>query len=174
MSYKLLAVASLFVLGVLSRIFPHPPNLTAITALPFGGAWIDTKHAGIVMFIAMAVTDLMIGLYDLRILASVYLSLGVTSLIAHSAANQTISWRILGAALASIVFFLITNAAVWAFSPWYEKSFEGLMYSYTLGLPFLTNMLTGNMLYTVLISGLLHSVAVLERKQLGALSAQAG
>jgi hypothetical protein len=47
----------------------------------------------------------------------------------------------------SIGFFALTNAAVWAFSPWYEKSLAGLLYCYTLALPFFKTMLYGDLVY---------------------------
>jgi len=56
---------------------------------------------------------------------------------------------------ASVLFFLITNAAVWWFSPWYEHNLTGLLYSYELGLPFFRNMLLGDVVYTFTLLGAL-------------------
>lgn len=66
-----------------------------------------------------------------------------------------ISLSVIGA---SLFFFLITNGAVWAFSPWYEKSIYGLFYSYELGLPFLRNMLVGDVFYTFILIFVFESV----------------
>ena len=53
----------------------------------------------------------------------------------------------------SVSFFLITNTAIWWLTPWYEKSLSGLLYSFELGLPFLRNMLLGDLVYTFTLLG---------------------
>ena len=55
----------------------------------------------------------------------------------------------IGAALASSVsFFLVSNFAVWAAYDMYPKTFEGLLTSYTLALPFFRNAVEGDLLFT--------------------------
>lgn len=169
-----LSLIALFLLGVITRLLPHPPNLTAVTAIPFGASSLPASRVAAILFAAMAISDIAIGLYDLRILASVYASLAVTLLIARFFSQSSLAYRVWGATAASIVFFLITNSTVWAFSPWYEKNVEGLMYSLALGLPFLRNMSIGNILYTVLISvSLEYATSRLPNKSV-ALSAKTG
>jgi len=60
----------------------------------------------------------------------------------------------LGAALASSsVFFIATNFAVWAFSPMYAKTFEGLVLCYTMAIPFFQNTITGDLIWSGAIFG---------------------
>jgi hypothetical protein len=62
--------------------------------------------------------------------------------------------RIFGAALASSsVFFLATNFAVWAFSPMYEKTLEGLVLCYTMAIPFFQNTVAGDLIWSGAIFG---------------------
>lgn len=147
---KLFTIIGLIGIGIAGRLLPHLPNATPITALTLtarkqlGAVW-----AFVVPIAAMVLSDAVIGFYDWKILTSVYgsfLLIGCMSLFMRksSGAGNTI----LFAVVASIIFFLITNFAVWLFSPWYEKSISGLIYCYTLGLPFLQNMVLGDIVYT--------------------------
>ncbi len=154
---RLVGIIALIGIGLAMRLIPHPPNMTPTTALALVGArYAGTKVATYIVFGTMVVSDLFIGLYDVRIMACVYLSFAMTALMARWSVKYSASTTILVAVLSAIIFFLVTNAAVWLFSPWYEKSLEGLMLSYANGLPFLRNMLIGDVLYT---SGLLISFA---------------
>ncbi len=53
----------------------------------------------------------------------------------------------------SVLFFLVTNFAVWAASSWYPPTFEGLIASYIAGLPFLRNMFIGDVFYAASLLG---------------------
>ena len=62
--------------------------------------------------------------------------------------------RVAGAALASsTVFFIATNFAVWAFSPMYAKTFEGLVLCYTMAIPFFQNTIAGDLVWSGAIFG---------------------
>jgi hypothetical protein len=58
-----------------------------------------------------------------------------------------------GSILAAFLFFLITNFAVWFFTPWYSHSFQGLISCYAVALPFFRNTILGNVFYTGLFFG---------------------
>src|SRR3989338_480383 len=63
--------------------------------------------------------------------------------------------RVFGASLlGSILFFLITNWAVWAFGELYTKDLGGLLMSYTMGLPFFRNTLLGDLFYVAVFFGI--------------------
>lgn len=69
--------------------------------------------------------------------------------------NRDSAWQIAGVAvLSEIVFFIVTNFAVWAFSSTYTHTVEGLVQCYTMALPFFRNSLIGMAVYgTVLFGG---------------------
>lgn len=152
----------LTILVIGSRLLPHPPNIAPIGGLAlFSGAQASHKSHGFkpmvalaLPFIALIISDALIGFYSWQVMVSVYLGFAITAglgwLIRH---HQ--SWpMIVGASLtSSMIFFLLTNAAVWAFTPMYAKSVMGLIESYTLALPFFRNSLIGDLLYTGLLFG---------------------
>jgi len=144
------AACLLIVFAAAMRLFPHAPNMTPITATAFAGSlYLGRQWAIPLPLIALFLSDLVIGFYDWKILLSVYGSFVLIGLLATVAARYrtvlSVGLSVIGS---SLVFFFITNGAVWAFSPWYEKTISGLLLSYELGLPFLRNMLIGDVLYT--------------------------
>ena len=59
----------------------------------------------------------------------------------------------INALLSSIIFFLVTNFSVWAFTGMYDKTFSGLMVSYTMGLPFFKWSVISTLLYSGVLFG---------------------
>lgn len=114
----------------------------------------------------MLITDAIIGFYDWRILIGVYASFMLISILGIIARKYP---KILPTSFvllsASLFFFLVTNFSVWLFSPWYEKSISGLMYCYTLGLPFLRNMLLGDISYALALFGVFEGIKILQTKK---------
>ena len=49
--------------------------------------------------------------------------------------------------VASTLFFLITNGAVWYANPTYSQDVNGLILAYAAGLPFFLNFLLGTVAY---------------------------
>ncbi len=153
----------LILFGIVVRLLPHAPNMTPITAIAFTGSlYLGRKWAILLPILMLLLSDVLIGFYDWKILFSVYGSFVLIGLLSFVAARYRtllpVGLSIIGA---SLIFFLITNGAVWAFSPWYEKSISGLLYSYELGLPFLRNMLVGDVLYTTALVAVFESIRAL-------------
>jgi hypothetical protein len=150
-----LIALALILFGVFVRLVPHFPNATPITAIAFvGSMYLGRRWSVMLPLVALLLSDALIGWYDWRIMASVYGSfalIGVVSWICRKYKDAfSITLSLVGAAL---LFFFVTNTAVWFFSPWYEKSIAGLLYSYELGLPFLRNMFVGDIVYTSALVG---------------------
>jgi len=136
---------------------PHSPNFTPIAAAAlFAGVVLPKRLAITVPLLAMFVSDLAIGFYDWRIMAAVYFSFALTAvfgILARREKNRAPA--ILGGALAgSVVFFVITNFAVWLWSGIYEKNFNGLIAAYALAIPFFRNTLFGDLFYSAVFFGL--------------------
>jgi hypothetical protein len=53
----------------------------------------------------------------------------------------------------SVVFFLLTNTAVWAFGTMYTHDLSGLVQSYYMALPFFRNELLGNIFFVTCLVG---------------------
>jgi len=151
----LILIIGLIAIGVGGRLIPHLPNFTPIAALAFvGSQYFGRKAALILPLVALFLGDMLIGFYSFGIMASVYGSFLIIAIMSWWTKKHSnifaVGYTVI---IASVVFFLITNAAVWWFSPWYTKNLAGLMYSYELGLPFLRNMLLGDIVYTFTLLG---------------------
>lgn len=140
----------LTVITILSRLIPHPANFTTLGATSlFSGSKLGRPWNYIVPFVAMVVTDLIIGLHGTMVY--VYLSIAISIWIGEKyLKTDDGSKRVAAAAIAnSTIFFVITNFGVWASSTLYAKTFSGLVESYAMGLPFWRNMLLADMLFSV-------------------------
>ncbi|MES2135083.1 MAG: DUF6580 family putative transport protein [Patescibacteria group bacterium] len=167
MPTKILSIVSLIGVGIVGRLIPHNPNATPITAVTLTASkYVGRLSAILIPIITILITDAIIGFYDWRILISVYASFIFISLLGIVAQKYR---KILPTGFvllsASLLFFLVTNFSVWLFSPWYEKSIEGLLYAYTLGLPFLRNMLLGDITYSLALFGAFEIVRMSQIKR---------
>jgi len=154
----------LILFGIGVRLFPHTPNMTPITAIAFtGGLYLGRKWSIALPLLVLLASDYLMGFYDWKIMLSVYGSFAIIGLLGFVVAKYrtifSVGFSLVGS---SVLFFLITNAAVWAFSPWYAKTVSGLFYSYELGLPFLRNMLLGDVLYMTALAGVFEGVRLLQ------------
>lgn len=151
----------LILLGVAARFLPHPPNFAPIAAIAlFGGLYLNNKKLAFALPIgAMLVSDLFIGFYSWKMMAAVYLSflamVGIGLLVRK---NKKFSTILGGTLLGSVLFFVVTNAAVWAFGTMYPHTIEGLMSSYAMGIPFFKNTLMGDLFYTGVLVGSMEAV----------------
>lgn len=155
------------IIGVLSRLLPHLPNMTAVGATSlFMGAKYGVKKSIIVLFTTMLIADSVKGLHS--VMWATYGSLFLTILIGKFiASKQNTRWIIGGAFLSSVLFFIITNFAVWlAPNFMYEKTISGLLACYTMAIPFFRNSIVGDMVYTALFFGGFELVRLIKYKHL--------
>ena len=163
MSFNYLVILSvLIVLGVAGRLLPHPPNFTPMAAIALFAGFIFLKRymAVIVVVVTMLLTDYFaFGYLSAEWFASksmwvVYLALLFPVVFKNFLQKKLGLFRVAGAALASsTVFFIATNFAVWAFSPMYEKTLEGLVLCYTMAIPFFQNTVAGDLIWSGVIFG---------------------
>lgn len=146
----LIIAGALVAFAVIMRIVPHAPNMTPVAAIAFASSlYLGRRWAIILPLAALLLSDMIIGFYGWQVMLSVYGSFGLIGVISWIGRRYRSVLPVgLSVISGSILFFLITNGAVWMFSPWYEKSLTGLLYSYEMGLPFLRNMLIGDVVYT--------------------------
>jgi len=156
-------------IALAGRLLPHPPNFTPVGALAlFAGMYLARKSrwALLLPLAVVFLTDLAIGFYDTKLMLVVYgsfLFYGVFGLLVKNKRNVgTITLATLAGGL---LFYLTTNFAVWAFSPLYALTLEGLMLSYTMALPFLKYTLLGDLFFVGVFVGAYElALAVLYRK----------
>ena len=145
--HLILGFAVIFFLAI-SRLIPHPPNFTPILSMAvFSGAIINRRLiAYLIPLVAMLISDLYLGLHSG--MPIIYFSLALCVLIGtFIEARVTILNFVLGISAGVIVFYLITNFAVWYGSGMYESSISGLITCYFMGLPFVQNTFISSLLY---------------------------
>jgi hypothetical protein len=161
MNNRLLVLIAFIVSAALARLLPHPPNVTPIAAMAlFGGAYFASrKLAFLLPFAAMIVSDLLLaatvyGTAGLRSQPAVYVCLAATVAIGILIQRRKTVARVAGATLgASVLFFIGTNFAVWAFGSLYPKDWSGLVACYTAAIPFFRNSLVRDVCYAALVFG---------------------
>ena len=152
---KLFPAFILIILGIAARFLPHPANFAPIGAIAiFSGIYLPKRWALILPLAAMFFSDLFIGFYSLPIMLSVYVSFATMGLIGLAVRkHKKLSTILGGTILGSVIFYLITNGAVWAFGGLYPQTTAGLLQSYYMAIPFFRNSLFGDLFYTGVLAG---------------------
>lgn len=149
-------VLSLVALDVAARLLPHAPNLTPVAASAlFAGVVCRSRILALaVPLVALPLSDLVIGTYDWRIIAAGYIALTLPAVFGMWAGRTGRAIVVAGCVPAmSLVFFAVSNFAVWAFSGMYPPTAGGLLACYVAGLPFLKTTLLGDVLWSAALFG---------------------
>jgi hypothetical protein len=165
---KIIFVVLIILLAAASRLIKHPFNFTPIVAMSiFAGCYLGKKWGIILPLAAMALSDVFIGFYDIKLMLFVYVSIAISYFIGTLLKNRKQWYFIISSALiSSIIFFLVTNFSVWALYEWYPKTWAGLVSCFTLALPFFRNTLIGDLVYTGALFGAYEAVMVYADKKI--------
>jgi len=164
-----LAVLMIFI-AALTRLIPHWPNFTALGAVAlFGGAYLSRRWAFIIPLIALFVSDLFLNnLIYAKQFPDAYDGFAFFTPGAWSIYGAFIAVIIVGmfmlrkvnvksvlftSVIAAMVFFVITNFAVWAGTPIFPKNAAGLIACYTAAIPFFWNTVLGNLFFGSILFG---------------------
>ena len=142
------------ILGVLSRLTPHPANMTAVAgASLFVSAKYGIKKGLIVMLATMLISDSVKGLHS--VMWATYGALFLTVCIGvFIGSKRNAGWVIGGTMLSSVLFFIITNFAVWLAPHFmYPRTLTGLIECYTMAIPFFRNTVIGDLFYSGVFFG---------------------
>ena len=126
---------------------PHIWNFTAVGALAIfaGSQFSDKRLAFIIPLSAMAISDLFIGNgFSMVVYAGFLLVVICGYLIRKNINVQSVT---LASIVGAILFYLTTNFAFFYPEALYPHNAAGIMKSYVMGLPFLKNMIIGNLVY---------------------------
>ncbi len=168
-------IVSMILLAAFSRLIPHPLNFAPIGAIGlFGAAYFSKRWmAYMVPLAGMFVSDLVLNNlvyanwypenYQNFIWAAnfeVYAAFAVIILMGSSLLKKVTFGRVLaGSFAASLLFFLITNFAVWAGNATaYPNNFGGLLLCFEAGLPFFKNTVLGDLVYCGVLFGIFETV----------------
>lgn len=161
-SQKFFDAASVFVLlvavAVGSRVVKETldvslPNFHAVTATAlFAGFYFSRRSvAMLVPLFAMAISDLVFGWHEPLVMTSVYGCLAAPVLLRGWMRSADRQWSgAIGASLtSSLLFFVVTNLAVWWTS--YSHSWTGLTRCYIAAIPFFGYTLLGDLMSTCVL-----------------------
>lgn len=152
-----LLFAALVGIAVASRLLPHAPNFTALIAVGLLAAAVFPSRilAAAVPMAAMVISDAFIGGYDARLMLAVYGAMMLPLAVRPLLSGRLLALRV-GAAsvVCSVMFFVITNGAVWAFGSMYETSAAGLAACFAAAVPFFKYQLAGDLTYSLILFGI--------------------
>lgn len=157
-NFKNFTLSILLILVFVSRLIPHPFNFSPVASIFLMAPLLfnDKKWSLIISFIPLIVSDILIGkflyhsdslIYDGFIW--VYFSYLMAWLFSYKIGNS--KGFIINNLSASLIFFLITNAACWIINPMYSQNVFGLFECYVAGIPFYWNTLSGIIFYSSII-----------------------
>lgn len=178
-------VVFLILIGAALRIARHfgylplPPNVAPVGAMAlFGGAYLGRRSGWAVPIGLMLISDAVIGFDTPLVTVSIYGSFLASVGLGRwwgrrlAPAGTERGGRVLPlvgtSLLGSTIFYLVTNAAVWASWSMYPKTAAGLLQSYVAGLPFFRNTLIGDLGYVSLFFGLYALVVLYSKRQIPA------
>ena len=153
-------VLGIIVIGVMTRLVPHPPNFTPILSFALLSGVYSKNNLGIFIPISiMLLSDMILGSH--AAVFWVYSSLFVIYIIGYYFIKN-ISFKnvLLGAVAGSFIFFILTNLGVWFVG--YPKTVNGLITCFIAAIPFYKNTLLSAVIYTSVI----HTVYILLSKNI--------
>ena len=141
-------------------------NFAPIAAIALcAAAYFPRKYKFTLPMIALLISDVVLdAYYGFSLLSpfvlSHYVGFAIVGCLGLLLQNRA-SWKTLlpASVVASLIFYVITNAVSWIYDPGYAKNFSGLVQSLTVGLPqysatpswmFFRNSVVSDLLFTLL------------------------
>jgi len=149
-------VAFLVAFDVTARLLPHAPGVLPVAASGLFAARVLRMPAlaVIVPLAAMALSGLGLAGDDWRVSLVVYAAIALPALAGMFSRRWRGALPVVATMLScSLVFFVSTNFAVWAFSGMYPLTLQGLMACYIAALPFLEKTVLGDLAWTGVLFG---------------------
>ncbi len=148
-----IAIILFTVAAVVMRFVAHPYNFIPVGALAlFCGTFVRSRWAILLPVAAMALSDLFIGWHNLVLFT--WGCYAISGMIGWWIRQRVSVGRVFtGSVTGSVIFYLVTNFAVWAFTPLYSKTLAGLVQSYVMAIPFYRNTFFGDLFYVTVFFG---------------------
>lgn len=148
---QLITVSTMVAMAAATRFLPHPPNFTAIGGMAlFGAATLNNKKLALMVpVMAMLISDLFIpNGFDFAVYAAF---IAIASLGLYIRNKKGVMPVIAGSLAASVIFFVISNFAVWVSQAMYAKNAIGLMTCFEAAIPFFPNTIAGDLFFSSLL-----------------------
>ena len=153
---RMFVILGLVIVGVLSRLLPHPPNFTSVNAIAlFGAFYFESKWLSFATVVAtLLLSDMAIVFYPT--MSFVYLSFGLIVVMGSKLKKNASFGKITSTSLASsLLFFIVTNFGDWLTLSLYPKTIQGLGLCYFAAIPFFVTQVLGDLSYGLLLFGFL-------------------
>ena len=151
---KYILILSLIIATALSNILlANIPNFSPVASVAlFSGFYLSNKKLALLIPVAcMLISDYFIGFHSL--MWAVYLSFGFTVVMGVKMKTSSSEKVIINSVLSSLVFFLITNSAVWLTGSFYPSDLSGLVLCLTMGIPFFKYTLLSSIVFSTILFG---------------------
>jgi len=141
---------TLLTIGVMSRLIPHLPNATLLTAFcVFAPSVLSKKQSVMLILGVLLLSDLLLGLSSSPAFGTwclfTYSGWLMAALIGFSDKNK------LGLAIGiSLLFWLWTNLGTWGTTDLYPHTLSGLWACYAAAWPFLRNQVVGDVILMII------------------------
>lgn len=148
--------ALLVLLCAVARVLPHLPNFTPVAAAALFAScrFRSRAAAALVPLCGMALSDLVIGGYEWKVMVVVYAALLFPVSLRPLVRGRNKPARlVLASCVSTLVFFFSTNFAVWFAAGWYAAGLSGLIACYAAALPFLKYNLLGDLFWSLTLFG---------------------
>ena len=147
-----------FLIGfdVAARLLWHAPDVSPVAASAlFAGMMLRRRSlAFLVPLAALPIGDAILGFYHWQVMIVVYAALTLPAVAGILARPIRASRVVVPTVLAcSLIFFVTTNFAVWAWSGLYSADMAGLIQCYAMGLPFLKYTIAGDLFWAAVLFG---------------------
>ena len=167
-----LLVAFLIGFDVAARLLPHAPGVWpfAASALFAGRVLRIPALAVVVPLAAVLLSNVALAGDDWRITLVVCAAITLPAFAGMLARRWQGATPVIAAMLScSLIFFVTTNFAVWAFGSLYPHNWQGLVQCYVAALPFLDKTVLGDLFWTAVLFGgawLVQQTPMLSRRAL--------
>ncbi len=164
---KLLAIGMMFLIALSTRLIPHPPSFTGVSAFLITGIFLFRRVAMITALTVLVffLSDLILNniiwssyfdgfalvspMFKFAALAYILIA-GVTALFKKAKLRN----YFIAVVFAAIAFFLISNYGVWLMGITYPMTSEGLIACYMAGLPYIGIDIIATILFSAIYYGL--------------------
>jgi hypothetical protein len=149
-------IALLIGLGVAARLMPHEWNFTPIAASAlFAGTVLHRRLlAFVVPAAALFISDIVLGFDSTGMAFIVYGLFLLPACVAFMPERARAPGMFAPAIVAySLLFFVVTNFAVWALGTMYPHTLAGLATCYAAALPFLPQTVIGDLFWAAALFG---------------------
>lgn len=149
-------IVFLIAVDVVARLLPHAPGFLPVAASGlFAARTLRIPPLAIIVpVLGMVLSDVALVGEDWRIQAVGFAAIAIPAIAGIATRRWQGALPVIAVMVpSSILFFLLSNGAVWAFSGMYPPTLSGLAQCYVTALPFLDKTVLGDLFWTGVLFG---------------------